>query len=424
MTKIKVLGAGQEVGRSGFLVKHKESNVLLDYGLKLDPAGTQFPLEPKENVQSIVLSHAHLDHSGMIPANFKHSNPLVYMTAPTLEIANILWEDSLKIARYDGVDPPFSPENIKQAHKRIQLISYKQEAQIAPNINLQMYDAGHILGSALSRLEFDDGKSLLYTGDYNFEETRLHKGADVEFDDINYLMVESTYGDRDHLPREEVEKNFVARIKKTIDRGGSVIIPAFAVGRSQEILDILNEYKVNDVPIYLDGMGQKVANIYLRYPGYYKNPFILRESMGKAKWVRNQNMRKKIVKEQCIIVTTAGMLEGGPAMYYIKKLANDEKNSILLTGFQVDETKGSILLKTGKIEIDGDVYEPKGHVEKFDFSAHIGQKYLLRTISLWNPEKVVCVHGDAKIIETFKQTIEEKLGIKALAPKIGDQIDL
>jgi len=420
MIKVKVLGAGHEVGRSAFLTSYKESNVMFDYGLKLSAEETEFPARPDVKVQSVVLSHAHLDHSGMIPALYLDSNPWLYLTAPTLDLSNILWEDTLKIAQNEGADMPYSKEEIKTANKRSQIISYRQEAKIAPNIKIDMYDAGHILGSAMTKVTFDDNKTLLYTGDYKVEETRMHKGADMDLDEIDYMVVESTYGDRDHEPREKVEKEFADTIKQSLDRGGSVIIPAFAIGRAQEVVDILNDFKISDYPIYLDGMSQKAASVYMKYPGYYKNPFELKESLGKTIWIKSQQMRKKAVKEQSIIITTAGMLEGGPVLYYLKKKWNDPDTSILMTGFQVPDTKGEVLLRTGEIDIEGQRYRPKGVVKKFDFSAHIGRSYLFKSISAWNPKKVMCVHGDAKVTDIFAHDIKEKLGIETVAPKDGD----
>jgi putative mRNA 3-end processing factor len=424
MINLKILGAGHEVGRSGILANYKESNVLFDYGIKLSPEASEYPAKPDVKVQSVVLSHAHLDHSGMIPALYYDSNPWLYLTAPTLDLSNILWEDTLKIATNEGNELPYSKEEIRTANKRSQILSYKQEAKVAPNVKINMYDAGHILGSALTKVTFDNSKSLLYTGDYMVEETRLHKGADLEIDEVDYMLVESTYGDRDHEPRDKVEKDFVETVKKTLDEGGNVVIPTFAIGRAQEIIDILVEHKVTDFPIYLDGMSQKAASVYMKYPGYYKNPYELKESLSKTIWIKSQKMRKDAVKKQSIIITTAGMLEGGPVLYYLRKLANDSKTNILMTGYQVKGTKGQILLETGKIEIEGEVYKPKGIVRKFDFSAHIGKSYLMKSISAWNPKKVVCVHGDNKVIDNFTKDIKEQLGIEAVGPRNGDVVKL
>ena len=424
MTKIHVLGAAHEVGRSGFLLHHKNSNILLDYGVKLEPTGISYPLVPDVKIQSIVLSHAHLDHSGMIPNLFKKNNPLVYMTPPTLDISNILWDDTIKISQKDGIKPIFDKTDIFNTNRKTQLISYKQEAKVAPEMKISMFDAGHILGSALTNIELDNSKNILYTGDYKFEETRLHSGADIEVGKVDYLITESTYGDRNHPSRDKVEKEFIKAVKNTLENDGIALIPAFAVGRAQEIVDLLDEFKIHDYPIFLDGMAQKVAKIYMKYPGYYKNPFELRKSFSNAIWIKNHRQRKQALERPSIVITTAGMLEGGPIMYYIKHKANDKRTNIFMTGFQVPETKGNILLQTGEIEIDDEVYRPKGIIKKFDFSAHVGKKYLLKAINHWNPQKVICVHGDNRVVDEFVNTIEHDLGIKAVAPKIDDFINL
>ncbi len=424
MINLKVLGAGCEVGRSGFLVSYKDSNILLDYGVKLSPENSEYPLHPGVKVQSIALSHAHFDHSGMIPAVFKHSNPWVYLTAPTLDLSDILWRDSIKISEREGEEPQYSIENVLDVHRRTQIISYKQDAKIAPNISINMYDAGHILGSALIKVNFDDGKSLLYTGDYKLEETRLHKGSDIDVGHIDYLAVESTYGTRDHPPREQVEAEFARSIKERLDAGGSVIIAAFAIGRAQEIIDILNEHKIHDYPIYLDGMAQKSSNVYKKYPGYFKNPFELRDSLGKTIWVRDHKMREKAVKGQSILITTAGMLEGGPVLYYLREKINDEKTGLFLTGFQVPGTKGQLLCDTGEIDIEGKLYKPKCQIKKFNFSAHIGKKDLFKSISYWNPQKVICIHGDKSILQSFRDNLKQELGIDAVGPEVGEIVKL
>jgi len=422
MIRLKVLGAGREVGRSGFLLNYKDSNIILDYGLKIEHEGLEYPADPGVKVNSIALSHAHLDHSGMIPGLYRgKQSPWVYATAPTMDLSEILWNDTIKIAEHDGEEPSYTKDQIKEAQRKTQILSYMQEAKIAPDIVIKMYDAGHILGSALTKVTCGD-KHVLYTGDYKVEETRLHQGADMDIDEVDYMIVESTYGDRDHPPREKVEKDFIKNVRDILTDGGSVMLPSFAIGRAQELAYILHEHKVNDVPIYFDGMSQAAANIYMKYPGYYKNPYDLREAFGKTTWVRNQKQRKKATQQQCIIITTAGMLEGGPILYYLRKMYNNERNAVFMTGFQVEGTKGSNLLKTGNIEIEGELYETKVQIRNFDFSAHIGQSYLLKSISKWNPQKIVCVHGNDKIVSTFTETIKDKLGINAIGPKNGDTI--
>lgn len=423
MSKISFTGLGgcNEVGRSSFLLDFGEK-IVLDRGIKLSSSGSEYPLEVETNLDAVVISHAHLDHSGALPDLFVHSNVLSYMTAPTLELSKILWFDTLKIAGLEGENISFSKEEIEDASKYTFPVDYKRLLHITKNCSMQFFDAGHILGSAMPMLRIDE-KSFLYTGDFKLEETRLFKGADLKVGKLDYLLIESTYGDRNHPPRKECEKLFVEEIQETLDRGGNALVPAFAVGRSQELVDILHEYKIN-APIYLDGMGQKVARTTLRFPQFLKNPRFLKKALERTNWVKNNADRKKALRQPSVIVTTAGMLQGGPALNYLKTLSGDEKSNVFLTGFQVEGTAGRTLMETNKIAIDGKVYDIKGKVEKFDFSAHASQQEMMKAIVKWQPEKILLAHGDKGVIEIFKKKIEEDTGIEVLVPEAGKKIDL
>lgn len=420
--KLKILGGGCEVGRAAYLLNVNSKNIMLDYGVKIEPYGLEYPLRPDVSLDAIILSHAHLDHSGMIPALYGQNNPDLYLSIPTLDICNILWKDAMKIARQEGRDPEYTKEQCKIAEGKTIKMDFRKTKTIFPGIDLTLYDAGHILGSSMVLLETKDG-NLLYTGDFNGDETRLHYGADYDIDNyIDLLIIESTYGNRNHENRKKTEQEFISSVKKVIDSGGSVVLPSFALGRAQEILEVLMDAKL-DVPIYFDGMSQEISNVYLQYTHYFKNAYNLRSAMSKVINVKNQRQRDSLVKKQSVIITTAGMLEGGPVLYYYKKLCSNSDNAIFLTGFQVQETKGDLLLKEGAIEIDGNLYEWKGEIKKFDFSAHAGQNNLFHVISAWNPELVVCIHGNLEVIEIYTKRINEDLGIKAIAPKNGEIIE-
>ncbi|MCX6798550.1 MAG: MBL fold metallo-hydrolase [Candidatus Diapherotrites archaeon] len=415
------LGGCNEVGRSSFLVDFGEK-VLLERGIKLGPNGSEYPMPLETHVAAAIISHAHLDHSGTLPHLFAEGNVLSYMTAPTLDISRILWFDSLQIAGSESENVPFSKEMIESAARFTLPVSYGRKLDIAKNCSMRFFDAGHISGSAMVRLQIGD-KSVLYTGDFKVEETRLYKGADMDVGDVDYLVMEATYGDRNHPPRKECEKLFIDEVKATIDRGGWAIVPAFAVGRSQEIIDVLCEYKI-DVPIYLDGMGQKAALSMMKYPDNLKNPRFLQKALKKAIWVKSNSVRAKALKQPSVIVTTAGMVQGGPVLNYLKKLHNDEASSVLLTGYQVEGTKGRGLMETNKLEIDGKVYSVKAKVEKFDFSAHASQQEMLQAVKKWQPEKVLLVHGDKEVIQVFRNKIMEETGIDSIVPEAGKKIDL
>ncbi len=419
--KITGLGGCREVGRSSFLIEADGARLMLDRGLKILPQQIEYPLDVHTKLDALIISHAHLDHSGDLPRLFKNNNPVCYMTPPTFEIAELLWHDSLKIAGIEGIDARFNKADIKRTRKYTFPIPYGSEFEIARNTWLELFDAGHIVGSALTKLTFNE-KTLLYTGDYKVIETRLLKKAEIrKVGNVDYVITEGTYGGEDHPDRREVEREFVEACLEVVDNGGIAIVPAFAVGRSHEIIDVLYEYKVK-CPVYLDGMAQKAARITLKYSNFLKAPKKLSKALKKAIWIRHDGDRKKAIKEPGIIVSTAGMCDGGPVLFYIRRLANDPKNAIFLTGYQVEGTQGRRLLEEGRITIDSEEIEPKCKVQKFDFSAHPGQSEMLKALSIWNPEKIFIVHGEPEKLDVFEQKIEEELGIEAEILELGKMV--
>lgn len=422
MTGIKVhcLGASREVGRSAFLVDAGDK-ILLDYGVKLTPDSVEYPLHVKTNIDAAVISHAHLDHSGHLPTLFNVSKPLVFLTPPTLDLARMLWHDSLKIAGMEGMEAHFTKDEIRKTEKYAFPLNYKKHVQITSHTSLQLFDAGHILGSAITKLHIG-GKNFVYTGDYKPSETRLFNAADLDLGKVDYLMIESTYGDTNHPDRKKVEKEFVESVQDTVERGGHVLVAAFAVARSQELIDILHEYKVN-APIYFEGMGIKASRVFMDYPQYLKNPKFLKKALESVHFVKNLKMREKVLKDPSVIVTTAGMLTGGPVHAYLPKLQADKNSLLCLTGYQVDETPGRILMEKGTINLDGINVRPKMEVKKFDFSAHPGRDEMLATIRKLKPEKVICVHGDSAIAQKFAETIKSE-GFDAVAPERGEVLEL
>lgn len=421
MFSLTGLGACEEVGRSGFILDFGEK-LLLDYGVKVNPKGLDYPMDVNENIKAIILSHAHLDHSGYLPYFYKKSNAVSFMTQATLGISDILWQDSLKIADIEGATPKYSKADIEDTHKHNFLLPYRKEMHITNDLSLEFFDAAHILGSALSKLTFKD-KTFLYTGDFKAEETQLHKGMD-DVGKVDYVMLESTYGDREHPKRKEVEKALCESVQDTIDGGGFAIIPAFAVGRSQEIVDILTAYNVTG-DIYLDGMGKKVADLYLQNSHLIKSPKQLADGLKKVKWVFGPKDRKEAMKKPSIIVTTSGMMKGGPVVGYVEKMINDPKSKIHLSGYQGDETPGRMLQDTGRLPYgkDESIVKVGCKYEKYDLSAHPGQKEMISALKKWSPKKAFLVHGDKEVMQVFKKEIEQKTGIEVVIPKTGKKIE-
>lgn len=417
--KLKFLGGAREVGKSSFLLDAGDK-LLLDRGVKLGHSSLSFPLAVKTHLKAAIISHAHLDHSGALPELFITGNTMVYMTSPTLELSEMLWRDTIKIAEIEGQTKKYSMDEVKKTEKFTFPINYRKKVQITDEVMMEFFDAGHIIGSAITKLWHKD-KSLVYTGDFHLRETRLLNGADTRIGKTDYLIIESTYGDRHHEKRKALEKKFVESVQDTIDKGGWAIVPAFAVGRSQEVLDILHEYKV-EAPIFFDGMGQKASAISLRYPEFLKDPKFLGKALHAASWVKGRN-RNKALKEPSIIVTSAGMLEGGPVIFYLSKLFDDKNSKVFLTGYQVEGTNGRNLLEKGIINLDGEKVKVNNEVELYEFSAHAEQNELLELIQKLEPEKVFLVHGDEEVIEVLAGEVKA-LGFEALKPRNGEEIEL
>jgi putative mRNA 3-end processing factor len=386
--------------------------VLLDYGIKTGDI-PEYPLNSMEP-KVVLVSHGHLDHCGAVP-NLMYQNPDVFMTPPTAEFTFLLGKDTLKLAEstLSGVSS-FDPDDLQKLARQTNKIDYKVPFK-SYGYRICLYDAGHIPGASCIFLESESGESLFYTGDFNIEETRLVPGA-AEFPKADTLILESTYFGEDHIPRKETEEMFIESVQETIDRGGTAIIPAFAIGRTQEILMLLDAYGIR---AYVDGMGRDVYKILKKYPEYLKDPELLDRAFGRAISVKDRH-RDSILKEPSVIVTTAGMLNGGPVLYYLSRLYKDPKSKVLLTGYQVEGTNGRLALDHGLIETRGDILRLKPKVEQYDFSAHSGDSELKKVVKDFckkGTERVFVMHGDKT--ESFAQWISEEIGVDAYSPANG-----
>ncbi len=411
-------GGAREVGRSCIeLVTEQNTRILLDCGLKLDDV-TDYPVNVDfSKIEAVFVGHAHLDHSGALPlSNFSGLNCPIFTTWETTDITHVLLEDSYEIEKMQG-HPAYDKNNIRQVLGLMQYKQYKTKYDFK-DIKYSFHDAGHIPGSAGILLEIE-GKKIFYTSDINTTETRLLKGANLDFGEVDILITESTYGDREHPLRKDTERAFVEEVKLALSRNGVILIPVFAVGRAQEIAMILTEQDLK-VPIYIDGMADQVTKLMFAMPGI-KDIDALRKAYAKLKPVQRHMHRKDIIKEQCIIISTAGMMDGGPVIEYMKYLWHDEHNTILLTGYQAEESNGRKLLNTGKFSIEGQKVAVKCAVKSFDFSAHAGRSGLLEIMQKLKPKTVVLVHGDPTSVESLRKDAE-KIAQKVFVPEINSEI--
>ncbi len=413
----KFFGAAQEVGRSSILMKD-ESTILFDYGVKLMEK-PEYPVEVPR-VDALFLSHAHLDHSGAVPVLYNNDFIPTFGTKPTSELSEILLEDSIKIAKKEHLQPHFHRRQVTSFLNRYVGVEYHKPFRFK-NFDVTLLNAAHICGSATFVMERNGAKTnkrVIYTGDYKLDPMALHNGAEVPQGDV--LITESTYALREHPNREELIKKFVGKIREIIDNKGTALLPAFALGRSQELLAILYQNGLIE-NTYLDGMSRKVTEVTLHNKEYISNYETLRAAVEKSTFIEDLEDRRDALKGPSIIVTTAGMLNGGPVMNYITKLGPNSE--ILLTGYQVRGSNGHRLLETGRINMDGHEVKIKSKATYFDFSAHAGKSELYEYVKRVSPSVVMCVHGDQDSSTAMAESLKME-GYEAYAPALDETIKI
>jgi putative mRNA 3-end processing factor len=413
MVDIKFLGACREVGRSGVQLTSGSERFLFDYGYEVQNGSV--PIRPDMPLTGVFISHTHIDHSGMVPQLYRIGyQGHVYTTKATSGIMDILLHDSIKVQKKRGEKTHFLPNDIEKTMNLNKTLDYGRPVAFK-NSRVTFLDAGHIPGASSILLE-SEKKKVMYTGDIKFVETRLVGGAKIDVKDLDAFICESTYSYKDHPPREELEDQLREMCQETVYNNGFIVVPSFAVGRTQEILLILHDL---GFPIHVDGMGIEVTYTMLKHPRYLKNAKLLQKAFGKAHKVRDSKDRKKALEKPGIIICTAGMLNGGPVSYYIKKLHEREDSTLALTGYQVEGTVGRMLMDTGRYVNEGLDVKPKMKVEFLDFSAHTDKSHILEFIQRNRPKRILFMHGDRT--EKFAKEVRD-LGFDAAAPKNGDVV--
>jgi len=413
MIQLNFLGALATVGASGVLVNTGTEKILLDYGTKIQETPPLFPLPVDGRPDAVLLSHAHLDHSGGLALFTKTP---IYATNVSTPLVELLLRDSIKISREEGVQLPFTSSDVEKTVKNFKSVNYRVPFKVGKT-EVTCFDAGHISGSMMSLLNLGE-KTLLYTGDMNTKDTRLLEGADKKIPKVDILITESTYSDRDHPDRKNQEKELMGIIRDTLAVDGVCLIAGFAISRIQEVLLILDKYGI-DYPLYMDGMAKKATTILNKHKNLLKDPNSLDKALEKVRYISSPNRRKKIIREPCVILTTSGMLDGGPIVHYLKKLYDRQTCSLVLTGYQVEGSPGKTLLETGRFITEDLNLDVKMFVKRLDFSSHAGRSELFKFVEKFSPEKVFCVHGDHT--EEFAQELVEK-GFDAVAPVANNRI--
>ena len=417
---VKVLGAANEVGRSGFLVNCNGTNLLLDYGVMFGRRGTppRYPLHVKpKDVDAIIITHAHLDHSGNVPSLFVSGNTDVYATPPTFDLSELLIEDMLKIEKNSH---PFDLPELNNMMKNAKEIGFKQKVTKG-NATFELRESGHVIGGSTVLVE-SEKKRLFYTGDIKTNGSRMLREMDLDIGEIDLLITESTYAKTEQKPRRESEKELIDFANEIMDRKGILFIPSFSVERSQEIACILRSTNFKH-KIIMDGMALKVNEIMFRHPEYLRDPKVFSEAIKSATAIREHSERKRAMGEPCVVISPAGMLVGGNAVYYLQQLSFDAKNGIALVSYQGEGTPGRKLLETGKVSTRGKDLNVTAEVKQFEFSGHADRNQLFEMMKKikGNP-KVLTVHGDSESCELFAQEIHEKFGFEAHAPAVDETI--
>jgi KH/beta-lactamase-domain protein len=447
--RITSLGGYREVGRSATLITTRESKILVDCGVSVSndedgmaPYFNAPELLPMDSIDAVVVTHAHLDHSGLVPALFKYGyDGPVYCTPPTRDLMSLLQIDYIKVSFGEGKKSPYESSHIRDVVTHCIPLKYSETTDISPDIRLTLHNAGHILGSSIAHFHIGDGLyNVAISGDIKFEKSWLFNAAVNKFPRLETLVLESTYGGyHDMQPsRQEAGQQLKEIVNRTLGKNGKVMIPVFAVGRSQEVMLVLEENMRNNlipkVPVYLDGMIWEATAIHTAYPEYLnsqlrtqifqsgQNPFL----SDIFKRVDTPDMRERICHdpEPCIVLATSGMMNGGPIMEYFKEWADDPNNSLIFVGFQAEGTMGRKIQKgwnevtlndKGK-QINISV---KCNVETVDgFSGHSDRRQLMNYVATLDPrpERIVVCHGEEHKCLDFAASVYKKFGIETRAP--------
>ncbi|HIQ10124.1 MAG TPA: beta-CASP ribonuclease aCPSF1 [Euryarchaeota archaeon] len=451
--RVHFLGASRFVGRSAQLVETPESKILVDAGVDISGNGPMFPeLEalrmPLDEIDAVVITHAHLDHSGMVPYLLKlgYDGP-IYATPPTRDLSALLQFDFVDVLTKDGVEAPYSERWVKEAAIKTITRNYGEVTDIAPDIRITFHNAGHILGSATVHMHIGQGfHNIVFTGDIKYGFSWLHNPADTKYPRVDTVVIESTYGARDdvHPPRKETEAMLEKLLRETMEKGGKLLIPAFAVGRAQEIMLTLEAmYRKNDYdwPIYVDGMMKEASAIYTAYPEYLKkdvqrrilssdSPF----EMEHFVYVDSYAKRDEIIEGgPAVIIAPSGSLTGGPAVDYFQRIAEDEKNAIALVGYQFEMSLGRKLQKGIKeipMKVNGGKMKAIHVAAKVEtlhgFSGHSDRRQLEAFVRHLpqRPSRILTVHGEEEKCVALARDLGRSLRVESYAPRLLDVLRL
>ena len=452
--RITFLGGARQVGRSSYLLQTPNSKILLDCGIDVASQGVDkfpymdIPEFDLNQLDAIIISHAHLDHVGLLPYLYKmgYKGP-VYMTPPTRDIAALLALDFIGVAYKQATKPLFDSTDIKEMVKHSICLNYNEVTDVTPDVRLTFYNSGHVLGGALCHLNIGNGlHNLIYAGDFKYARSRLLDPAVATFPRVETVITESTYGSKNDTfpPRKDTEEKLVDLVNKTIERNGKVLIPELGLGRAQETMlvleDAISTGKLKKVPIYIDGMIWDINAIHTAYPDFLgskvrtdifqdKNPFVS-EFFSR---VGSPQERKNVIEGgPCIVLATSGMLVGGASVEYFKEFASNPKNSIIFVCYQGAGSLGRQVqdgIKETRMIVDGkeEIIKVELQVETITgFSAHAGRNELL---SFFNnirpkPKRIIIGHGEVSKCLDLASALYKLNHVETNVPRILETLRL
>ncbi len=414
--RIHFLGGGEEVGNVGVVFEDSTgTRLLVDYGL----APTSPPRYPSEApyVEDAIFTHAHIDHIGMAPWLVGNHQTTLHGTPLTADLANLMWKDTYKVSNIEGYPLPWDRRDEDEAkeawftHPFNVWNDYK-------NWKWRFHPAGHIPGAAMIEIETPD-YHILHTGDMDTRNSPNTKGATPKECDI--LLLEGTYAGKEHPIREEEEARFVTKVIEVVERGGIALIPAFASGRGQDILRILYQSGL-DLNVHYDGMGKAVSQKWLNHPEHIYNANEFEAAFKWCKRVHSKSDRKRAL-EADVIITTSGMLDGGPILWYLNRLRMDKRSAVLFTGYQAEGSGGHQLIAKGCLPIYGHTVDILCEINQFQLSNHAGHSELVSFAEACKPKHVIIFHSDPEQRSQLAKALEEK-GMNTHSPMNGESIEL
>jgi|TARA_B100000959_G_C14998023_1_gene631669 putative mRNA 3-end processing factor len=392
------LGGAEEVGNVGCIIEDNTgTRLLVDYGL----APTKPPKYPTEAppVEHAVMTHGHIDHIGMAPWLAASHGTILHGSELTAAVSRIMWADTYKVSDIEGYPLGWDRRDMETALDSWSTHAYGKWFDVGL-WRCRLHRAGHIPGAAMIEIETPSAR-ILWSGDIDNRDSPNALGAKPVGCDI--LCLEATYGGRKHNPRQEEEERLVSRVMEVVSRGGTALIPAFASGRGQDVLRILHR-EAPELNVHYDGMGTRVTREWLGCPELLRDSNRMEAAFRWSKRVSGKSDRRKALGAD-VIVTTSGMLDGGPAIWYLNRLRHHSPNAILLTGYQAEGSGGRALLEKGSLPIFGNQTRIPLEIDKYDLSNHADHDGLSSFARACSPNDIILFHGNLDSCEALSEEL-------------------